>query len=954
TNAALLEEHNRWIPRTSSADEPALSSDPDTTRKNLATVVQQREEAIQLIEAKNQELTQASDRHQRASEEWSRAIDSLEQARSEVRAAEMAFNKAAEDQLEAYRQWRRETTELKPPEAEVLLEKWDAWLENIDGLSPLTFALDESLRTHTREITTARNALDTRHREHSQTIAEHRDEIERLESGTQKPPEPLPTRPADRTGRPGAPFWQTCDFTEHLPEEHRAGLEAALQASGVLDAWVLPDGQLVDPETLDAFLPTAPGEDTEGPAEDSLAQWLQPALNPDDPGAAALDEETIANILRRLGTRESGSPYWFSCDGTYQLGPLRGRWTKEDPEYIGESSRAAARKRRIATLQQEIVENEKALATIEADLQRLGEREALAQKEAAAAPTDDAVRECGFTRRSAHQQVVALTEKEAEVRRDAEAAAQAEKVAKEERDRTAADLRLSEWVDQLSKLRKYLGEYQTALAALWPTLSSWNRDQSIAAQAFTRAQQLATDLTEKREHLTEVRKEAAAARQKYQTLEATSGKAAQEILAQVSETEMSIKEKETTLNNNEKQLNVELVRKTQAEDAVAHESENQLRHSGFRQKAIDSFREFTAERLLADADPAFAEPDLEEHFSAVSRAVELARRTERKLSAVEASDEQWNRRQKTIYNQIENLRDNLVPHGHSPETRLLDDLVIIRVPFRGQRYSVSELHEAFATEISDRGRLLDEREREVIENHLLSETATEIQGLLRAAETWVAETNRELESRPTSTGMRLRFKWEPDPEGPTGLPAARAQLHQRAEMWNEEQRAGLAQFFQQLIEAERTANPSASWPELLGTALDYRRWHRFFIEREQNKQWKRLTRRTHGTGSGGEKALALTLPQFAAAAAHYRSASPHAPRLILLDEVFVGIDSEMRANCMELLAQFDLDFIMTSEREWGCYPALPALSICQLSTRPGFNAVGVTRWLWNGREKRRG
>jgi len=69
--------------------------------------------------------------------------------------------------------------------------------------------------------------------------------------------------------------------------------------------------------------------------------------------------------------------------------------------------------------------------------------------------------------------------------------------------------------------------------------------------------------------------------------------------------------------------------------------------------------------------------------------------------------------------------------------------------------------------------------------------------------------------------------------------------------------------------------------------------------------------------------------------------------------VFVGIDSEMRANCMELLAQFDLDFIMTSEREWGCYPALPALSICQLSTRPGFNAVGITQWRWNGREKKR-
>jgi len=57
----------------------------------------------------------------------------------------------------------------------------------------------------------------------------------------------------------------------------------------------------------------------------------------------------------------------------------------------------------------------------------------------------------------------------------------------------------------------------------------------------------------------------------------------------------------------------------------------------------------------------------------------------------------------------------------------------------------------------------------------------------------------------------------------------------------------------------------------------------------------------------------------------------------------------MRANCMVLLNQFELDFIMTSEREWGCYPDLPALSICHLSTRPGHDAIALTRWRWNGR-----
>jgi hypothetical protein len=115
--------------------------------------------------------------------------------------------------------------------------------------------------------------------------------------------------------------------------------------------------------------------------------------------------------------------------------------------------------------------------------------------------------------------------------------------------------------------------------------------------------------------------------------------------------------------------------------------------------------------------------------------------------------------------------------------------------------------------------------------------------------------------------------------------------------------------------------------------------------------WKKLTKRTFGTGSGGEKAMTLTLPQFAAAAAHYKSAHPHAPRLILLDEVFVAIDAPTRALLMGLLETFDLDYVMTSEREWGVYPTVSSLAIYQLATRQNFNAVAVTRWVWNGSER---
>jgi hypothetical protein len=72
----------------------------------------------------------------------------------------------------------------------------------------------------------------------------------------------------------------------------------------------------------------------------------------------------------------------------------------------------------------------------------------------------------------------------------------------------------------------------------------------------------------------------------------------------------------------------------------------------------------------------------------------------------------------------------------------------------------------------------------------------------------------------------------------------------------------------------------------------------------------------------------------------------------MLDEAFAGVDDDARASCLGLLAEFNMDVVMTSEREWGCYRTVPGLAISQLSRRDGIDAVLVTRWEWDGRERR--
>ena len=286
---------------------------------------------------------------------------------------------------------------------------------------------------------------------------------------------------------------------------------------------------------------------------------------------------------------------------------------------------------------------------------------------------------------------------------------------------------------------------------------------------------------------------------------------------------------------------------------------------------------------------------------------------------------------------------------------------MVHIIYQNQPERPDRLAARLADEIAQRSELLTAIERGVLENHLQAEIAAEVQRLLQAAERQVEAINRELHKRPTSTGVRFRLLWQPLAEAdgaPVGLETARKRLlNTPADLWSAEDRRVVGAMLQQRIEAERARADRALGKDgggglldQLARALDYRHWHRFRVERWQDGQWRKLS----GPASSGERALGLTVPLFAAVASFYsQSGSTSAPRLMLLDEAFAGIDDAARAHCMGLIHEFDLDFVITSEREWACYAELPGVAICQQQRREGVDAVFVSRWAWDGRAKLR-
>jgi hypothetical protein len=339
----------------------------------------------------------------------------------------------------------------------------------------------------------------------------------------------------------------------------------------------------------------------------------------------------------------------------------------------------------------------------------------------------------------------------------------------------------------------------------------------------------------------------------------------------------------------------------------------------------------------------------------LTRALELARAVERATAEVDLGEDAVRRRANRLHERYQSLGADLGA-DFQPSLRQEGDLILVRVLYNGGEQDPSGLLALLREAADVRRGLLAEHERDLLRRFLLGEVGDHLRRRLRQARELVDEMNDQLARCATASGLVLRLAWRPDGEVDPGLREVVELLRRDPDLLPEDGRRRLEAFFQRQIETARGQWEAVPWRQHLMQALDYRRWHRFQIQRWSGPDgpWQDLTRHGHAAISGGEKAIALHLPLFAAAAAHYRSAHPAAPRLILLDEAFAGIDQTMRGRCMGLLVDFDLDFMMTSFEEWGCYEELPGLAIYQLYRDPAFEGVAAVPCLWNGRRLEEG
>jgi hypothetical protein len=259
----------------------------------------------------------------------------------------------------------------------------------------------------------------------------------------------------------------------------------------------------------------------------------------------------------------------------------------------------------------------------------------------------------------------------------------------------------------------------------------------------------------------------------------------------------------------------------------------------------------------------------------------------------------------------------------------------------------------FARRVAERAReqgvLLEDRERTVLEDELLTGLAQQIHGRVLAARDLVRGMNADTRSRPMSSGTAIGIRWAHSDKIDDRQRVTSRLLTRDAQGLGPSGLAELRGGLREMIRDYRASHPRATYKEVLSEVLDYRTWHTFeLLLVVPGEQEVRLTRARHSVMSGGEKSAAIHLPLFAAANALYSSAGPTCPRMIALDEAFAGIDDKYKPDLLGLTVKFDLDLFMTGHDLWVHYDTVPMAAHYDMHHDKTAHAVSAMLVLWDG------
>ncbi len=778
--------------------------------------------------------------------------------------------------------------------------------------------------------------------------AEGEAELAECEAQPEARPTPGRYRDAERDPAGGAPFYELVDVGAGVSADDGAGIEAALEASGLLDAWVHADGLVVHPDTRDVLLradapPLPPGTPT-------LADALVPYPAEGSPVPAA----AVTAILRAVGLGEgpagpasaASAAAWVTPGGRWSLGVLRGAWHKDAVEFLGAGARRATRERRLAELRGRVAERRAQAGAARGKAAEAAARREVVEGLSATLPPARPIEEAEAVVHAAGRALASARARHEQDLRRAE-------VARAAANRLGATVAAEAASDALPTASHELEAVVNAVVEVVAALADHTRAWRDVAASHERSERARAGEADRRAEADECgagagrrRREHATSAHELDTLRAALAATVDTVLAQHRHAAARLAELDTTVIPAAEDARTRAVAAHATALARTEEAQNAEAGAAAALGAAGAALHDAVQLpgvLLAAAGPSAGDLDAtagQAGPAALARAV---------LPYVEGDDEVSDG---TILSRYDRLSEALAG-GYDTAIDEHGGVKVVHVADDTGRYPLAVVAARLAAEADAARNRLAAREREVFERFLLRELADEVRSKLLDSHDLVAGANRTLAGVRTSHGKGAHLEWKlrDDAAGPAGV-AARLLVD---DLRDEAADALLRDALLELITAERAADPTAGYEHHLRAALDFRAWHRFTVKVTDSAQPGSSRTLSSRLGlSQGEQRVLSYLALFAAAASHFEAIAreaPTAPRLLLLDDAFAKVDEPTHGHLLGLLVQLGMDFVLTSERMWGCFPSVPSLEIYEAVRDPAHPGVALVHFRWDGHQR---
>lgn len=890
---------------------------------------------------------------------YDKACRALDEAADRVREAEIVLRDAQAQEreerdrlLEEFTRWKEGNLQLNTPQ--------DIWLDIRRALttyrvqadwSPVRNQIDACFRMCESALLEQRFQLEN---EQSVLQTEH-DRLECQLKQIQAQPDPIPPRrpqiQATRAqlmmrGVPCAPLYELVDFAPGLSQESRDLLEAQLLDTGLLDALVVPEESLPEVKELleeypDRFLVPRPA------VADPIASLMVD-------GAGRFPKEAAA-CLQGISQSDLSAETALLPDGRFRCGIVQGCSRAEGPAgFVGAAARKSNRQRQIHELEGQLGQLSHKIRAVQTELAECGEKMAQLARERTLMPTaeelDQALALFEQSRRA-----LQLAEEEKERRASAEQEAKRAWAALDQKVREqSVGLSYERTVSAYEEAQEAAAGYQEALDVL-------DRGRQKLDYTLRSMQSEQGTIDEQRDQADSRRRENNGIQGEISVKQAS----AQELRDFLARPENQARARRLT----------ELAQEISFQDQENRDAEKQCVRL---KEQLHSSGEIMSRRKQDLLEARISEQDLEQYFqedwalglSNLNQDLGLEERARQAGSRIPSSARGRTAAEmgEAISSNYQRYRSSL--SNYHPEIKMIFEAAsqpnqlrqryVITLKKGGRELSLDGFIQSLQNDIETTGALLEDRDRELFENILTETISHTLRARVEASGQWVKNMTGLMATLTTSMGLKFSLDWkEKKSEGEGELDTAQLVTllnKDRALLTPEDSQKVSGHFRNKVKRAREDAylqGIGVNYADLIRSVLDYRNWYEFHLYYQRGEDGKKeLTDRAFNRFSGGEKAMAMYVPLFAAVSAQYAKGGEACPKLLALDEAFAGVDDQNIGAMFELMGTLDFDYIINSQVLWGCYACVPDLDIAEMHHPANAPVVTILHYHWDGTQKR--